>query len=96
MRKYFTSGLAILLPMILTLMIISFLINFLTQPFLESTTAFVEKLSFFQQPFIIFHETTLITLTSKAIILVFLCGFILLNGRLYSIMSFLFKRKLHR
>lgn len=34
MRKYFTSGIAILLPIILTFVIVVFLMNFLTKPFM--------------------------------------------------------------
>lgn len=80
MKKYFTSGLAILLPAILTIMIVSFLINFLTQPFLESTITLLEQLDFFNHSFFLFHPKTIVILTSKAFILLFLSGFILLIG----------------
>lgn len=78
MKKYFTSGLAILLPIVLTLMIVSFLINFLTQPFLESTQALLKQSSFLRHSFI--HHATFLALLSKMLILLILSGIILLIG----------------
>lgn len=79
MRKYFTSGLAILAPILLTVMIVNFLINFFTSPFLASTEFLLEQVPFFQSPFV-FHQATLITLSSKILILLFLSSFIILIG----------------
>lgn len=80
MKKYFMTGLAILLPIILTVMIVGFLINFLTHPFLEPTKALIAQFDFFQQPFLFFNETILVTAASKVLILIFLMGFITLIG----------------
>ncbi len=80
MRKYFISGLAILLPMIFTVMIVSFLINFLTQPFLEFTKALLSQMEFFHHPFLLFHSVTFLSLSSKTLILICLSGFIILIG----------------
>jgi len=82
MKTYLSSGLIILLPIILTVMIVNFLINFLTHPFLESTTLFLEKLPFFHQSFFLFHLTSFIVFSSKLFILLMLCGFVLLMGLL--------------
>lgn len=80
MKKYFSSGLTILLPIILTIMIIEVLINFLTQPFLESTKALLGQLEFFHHPFFLFHSTNLLPLLSKALILIFLSVVIIFIG----------------
>lgn len=80
MRKYFTSGLAILLPAVLTVMIVNLLINFVTYPFLAWIEAFVENWSFLQSPSIFFHHATLVTLISKVLILAAICGFTLFIG----------------
>jgi uncharacterized membrane protein len=85
MRKYFTSGLAILLPLLFTLMIVNFLINFITDPFLESATTFIEKFDFF-------HQATLINFSSKLLILFLLTSLVFLIGLLgrYFFMEALF------
>lgn len=80
MKKYFTSGLAILLPIILTVMIVNFLINFVTQPFLNSTQALLEKLIFPHHSFFLFNQTTFVILSSKFLVLVFLISFTILMG----------------
>lgn len=80
MKKIFTSGLALLLPIILTVMIVNFLINFVTQPFLNSTQAFLETLPFFQHPVPLFHQATLLALSTKGLIILCLIGFTMLVG----------------
>lgn len=80
MKKTFTSGLALLLPIVVTVMIVGFLINFLTQPFLETTKTAIEQSSLFRDPIFIIHRLSLITLFSKAAILAALFGLTLLVG----------------
>lgn len=80
MKKSFTSGLIILLPIVLTVMIVNFFVNLLTQPFLQLTNHFLEELIAFPQPLILFHQSTLITLSSKILILLIIGGFIILIG----------------
>lgn len=80
MKKYFTNGLALLLPVILTVMIVNFLINLVTQPFLNSTTALLEKLFFFQSSLPLFQQTAFLILSSKMLILIFLIGLTILIG----------------
>lgn len=80
MKKYFSSGLVILLPIILTIMIVNLLINLLTLPFLQPTKNFLEQLNFFHQPLFLFYHSLLITFSSKVLILLILSGCILLIG----------------
>lgn len=80
MKKYFSSGLAFLLPIILTIIIVDFLINFLTEPFLELTKSFLGQLQIFHHPLLLFHHSTLIIFFSKALILFILSGFVILIG----------------
>lgn len=80
MNKYFTTGLAILLPILLTVMIVAFAINFLTHPFFETAEKLIERTGIFQSALFLDKSTLLITLTIKALILLLLFGFILLIG----------------
>jgi len=80
MKKHLSSGLAILLPILFTCIIISILVDFLTAPFLESTRAFLDRFSFFHNLFPFLQTKTVTILLSKALILILLSGFILLIG----------------
>lgn len=80
MKRYFSTGLAILLPIIFTAIILGFLINFFTCPFLGPTKQFISNLISFHHPYLLSNEKTLITLISKGVILLFLFGFTLLIG----------------
>lgn len=48
MKKYFITGLIILLPLAVTIAIVYFIINFLTQPFVGFIEHFLEPFDFFQ------------------------------------------------
>lgn len=81
MKKYLLTGLVILLPLALTIMIFHFLINLLTDPF----TGIVEHLiiNFETQRGVSTEEyQTLILVVSRTIVLIFLFFFILLLGYL--------------
>lgn len=80
MKGYFSTGVVILLPIVLTLVIVNFLINFLTAPFLESTQEFLRHFDFFHRSYFFLSSSVVTTLTSKLLILVILVGFILLIG----------------
>src|SRR5262245_41665105 len=80
MKKHFSSGLVILLPLILTIIIVNFLINFLTEPFLELAKSFLEQLQIFHQSHFLFHHSTIVIFSSKALILFILSGFVILIG----------------
>ncbi|NNM43848.1 MAG: DUF502 domain-containing protein [Chlamydiae bacterium] len=79
MKKYFITGLAILLPFALTLMIVVYLVNLFTEPFVGIT----EKLLFTlesEQRFPIIHSQALTLIVAKMISLVFLSILILVLG----------------
>lgn len=80
MKKYFTGGLALLLPLLLTFMILNFLISFITQPFLNITQNFFEKFVVFDQSFLAYHQETILLVFCKIIILVFLAALTILVG----------------
>lgn len=73
MRKFFTTGLGILLPIIITILLIGFLVNILTKPFLSLTEGFLVQHNLVLQP-------TLLIITSKILILVILAIILLIIG----------------
>lgn len=86
-KKCFTTGLAILLPSLLTLMIVIFFINLVTTPFLEPVKALISQLDLFQHKLHLGESSALITGVSKVLVLLLLFGFILFVG---SIGKFIF------
>lgn len=84
MKKYFITGLVILLPIVMTLFIISLLVNILTQPFLGVVQSLLVDLHL---------PEAFLTLISKVIVLIFLAAGILLIGFLASwvILHYFFK-----
>lgn len=80
MKKVFTAGLAILLPIVLTMMIVGFLVNILTSPFLEPTRALINHFDFIRHSFFLFDEKSLITIISKILILLSLICLISIVG----------------
>ncbi len=71
MKKYFITGLVILLPLAVTIAIVIFIVNFLTKPFVDSVSHFLQHLGFSQQ-FILY--------CSKILILIALFAFTVLLG----------------
>ena len=95
MKKNLLSGLAILLPLAVTIFIFVFLVDLLTAPFLEQMK---ELIRFSGENYVDFekHKTTLIVL-SRAIILLILFLTILLLGFLGKVIFFHYLMKLiHR
>lgn len=80
MGRCLTAGAAILLPIILTIIIVSFLIDLLTTPFLEITTPFISQFELFQDNFFWLNRQTVVTIASKLFILALTVCFILLTG----------------
>lgn len=72
MKRYFVTGLAILLPLALTLLIISFIFNFLTEPFVGFVRDILEYFGLLEAKFLFLSPVQLQTLVSKIIILVLL------------------------
>lgn len=91
MKKYFTTGLAILLPLILTALIVLFLINLLTKPFLGITENVVNHL--IDLPYVSYGYPGVIVFLSKVLILCGMILFVLLIGILGKLflIDYLFK-----
>lgn len=82
MKKYFLTGLILLLPSVLTVVIIAFVVRFLTNPFVGFVSHFLENSSLKDHGFFLLHGDKLVTLTSQLIILVALFFVILFLGML--------------
>jgi uncharacterized membrane protein len=82
MKKYFTTGLAILLPMLLTMIIVGFLVNLLTKPFLGTAIAILDHFDLFEDSTSFFENRGMLVFFSKLLILTVLAGFIFLVGLL--------------
>lgn len=80
MKKYFITGLVILLPATLTLIVVIFLFNFLTEPFLGFTKAFFQRYDLSDSGFLFLSGEQLINFISQILILVVLIGFTILLG----------------
>ncbi len=80
MTKSFKTGLAILLPIGLTVLIVNALVNFLTHPFLQFTQMWLTDHHYFQFPLFFMCPETLNLLISKVLILFCLTTFTLFIG----------------
>jgi uncharacterized membrane protein len=80
MRTFFKTGLAILLPIIFTFLILNFLVNFFTSPFLGITQNLM--IYFFDSPPLLTKHPEILLGVSKIFILTSLILFILLIGLL--------------
>ncbi len=80
MKKSFITGLIILLPLALTLMVVNFVFNFLTAPFLEIVKDIFESLGWIQSGWGIFTNAQVQNVLSKLIILFTLLGVTVLLG----------------
>lgn len=90
MRKYFTSGLVILLPIVFTITMVQFIINFLTHPFLKFTKNLLKTDLFYFSS--ILMDENFVTFFSQILILIFLfliVIFIGIIGKLFLIDSLL-------
>lgn len=72
MKKYFITGLVILLPLVVTIAVVIFLVNFLTQPFIGVVTTVLSKLHIINKGFLFLTPEQLVRYTAKIIILVLL------------------------
>jgi len=88
MRKHFITGLAILLPVVVTIFIVSIAVNLLTRPFIgfvESTFAYYHLLD---RPFLFLSAEQMIHICSRLLILATLFIGILLVGFFAKIVLF--------
>jgi uncharacterized membrane protein len=80
MKKYFITGLVILLPLVVTIAVVIFLVNFLTQPFIGAVSAILTKLHLINHGFLFLSPQQLLNYGSKIIILIFLFLFTVALG----------------
>lgn len=88
MRKYFITGLAILLPAVLTLMIFWVIINLLTKPFVGLIEQTLNSFDLLNTPLGFFTVKELITFFSRVIILIILFLVITVIGFLARLVVF--------
>lgn len=69
MKKYFITGLVILLPLALTLAIVTFIFNFLTVPFLGIVKAVFDRYHLFEEGFLFLTADQIQTLFAQILIL---------------------------
>jgi len=72
MKKHFVTGLVILLPLVVTIGVLIFLINFLTQPFIGLVSTLLKDFGIINRGFLFFSPEQLMRYGSQAIILVLL------------------------
>lgn len=72
MKKHFVTGLVILLPLVVTIAVLIFLINFLTQPFVGVVSSILEDFHIINRGFLFLSPEQLIQYGSKALILILL------------------------
>lgn len=70
MKKHFITGLVILLPLTVTILVLGFLIRFLTQPFVGLVSTFLAKLNIVNRGFLFLSPEQLLKYTSQLLILV--------------------------
>ncbi|MBA3957452.1 MAG: DUF502 domain-containing protein [Parachlamydiaceae bacterium] len=80
MKKYFITGLVILLPLMLTLIVVGFFFNVLTEPFLGLTQAVLHRYGLMEHGFLFLSATQVQALVSQVLILLVLIGFTILLG----------------
>lgn len=80
MKKYFITGLVILLPLALTLVVVGFVFNLLTDPFLGLTRAVMAHYGLLNTGFLFLSASQLQTIVSQILIISTLFLFTLLLG----------------
>jgi uncharacterized membrane protein len=80
MKKYFVTGVVILLPLAVTIAIIAFLVNLLTDPFLELSKAILSYFNIGENGFLFFSGDQLRRFASKLVILLILFFFTVFLG----------------
>ncbi|MCB1111872.1 MAG: DUF502 domain-containing protein [Chlamydiales bacterium] len=90
LRKYFLTGLAILLPAVLTLMLAIFVINLLTAPFVGMVERTLDYYDLLDKPFLFFTGKQIVQIFSRLLILVLLFLFVVIIGILGRLFIFHF------
>lgn len=80
MKKYFITGLVILLPLAVTIAIVLFIVNFLTKPFIGIVSNFLQDLNLLHKGFLFMSPEQVVLYGSKLLILVCLFLFTVVLG----------------
>ena len=80
MKKYFITGLVILLPLAVTLAIVIFVVNFLTKPFIGVVSSFLKEFQILQKGFLFLSADQVVRYGSQLLILLCLLAFTLALG----------------
>lgn len=80
MKKYFITGLVILLPLAVTIAIVVFIVNFLTKPFIGIVSEFLKDFGILNKGFFFLTHEQVVLYGSKLLILICLFLFTLLLG----------------
>lgn len=94
MKKYFITGLVILLPLALTIVIVNFLFNLLTDPFVGAVKNTLHYFQIFNSGFWIFNADEIQLAASRILILACLLLFTVLLGALARWFLFMYFVKL--
>jgi uncharacterized membrane protein len=70
MKKYFITGLVILLPLVITIAVVIFLVNFLTKPFMGVVSTILAKFNIINHGFLFLTPEQVLSYGSKLIILI--------------------------
>lgn len=82
LKRYFFTGLMMLLPLALTIVVISFIFKLLTGPFVGLIGAFFSRYHIFQKGFLIWNESQITEFVSRILILLLLFFFAVALGAL--------------
>lgn len=80
MKRYFITGLAILLPVTLTLVVVAFIFNLLTEPFLGIAQSILGHYDLLDKGFLFLSASQLQTFISQFLILILIIAFTILLG----------------
>lgn len=80
MKKYFITGLVILLPLAVTIAIVVFIVNFLTKPFIGIVSGFLKDFGILNKDFFFLTQEQVVLYGSKLLILICLFLLCLLLG----------------
>ena len=70
MKKYFITGLVILLPLVITIAVIVFLVNFFTKPFVGAVSSILSHFHFINKGFLFLNPEQAVRYVSQFLILI--------------------------
>lgn len=79
-KKYFKTGLLLLIPLVVTAIIVLFIINFLTSPFIHILANIFRSYDIFNSSFLFLTQTQILFLASRMIALILLLACTILVG----------------